>query len=272
LAAEADLAALITWRRQGDNRPVGAAALLRLRRHEGLFASRAVEGAGLVADRDRLRGMTELRSAYHQQLDQIDGALRRMIALVVEAISAANAALLAADEGAAAVVAARREEIEDLHRAVEGLVFVQLVRQQPVAAELRFLVAALRIVPELELTAALAGEIARRGSMHIGSELSPRIRGLVGQLFEHALSMWRQASDAYHERAPEISNRLQAQDEEIDELHASLSAELASGVLRAPVLAEMALVGRFLERLGYHAVEVGRWIESFSSAHPSTGD
>jgi phosphate transport system protein len=203
-----------------------------------------------------------------RSLGETDRALSRMIAIVQEAIAAATAALLSADDGAAEAVALRREEIGELHRTVEELVFNHLVRQQPVAGDVRFLIAVLRIVPELELAAALAGDIARRGSMHIGSELSPRIRGLVSQLFEHALDMWRQASEAYRERAPDVLDRLEAEDEEIDELHASLTAELTSGVLRAPVLIEMALVARFLERLGDHAVEVGRWVESFSSAPP----
>jgi phosphate transport system protein len=212
----------------------------------------------------------ELRSTYHHHLEEINANLSRMLMLVGEAISAANTAFLSADDDAAKVAAVRRAEIEELHRAAESLVFSQLVLQQPVAGELRFLVACLRIVSELELTAALAGDIARRGSMHISVELPPRIRGLVGQLFEHALDMWRQASTAYDDRLPEVHSRLEAEDEEIDELYASLTAELASGVLRAPVLVEMALVARFLERLGDHAVEVGRWVESFSSIPPHT--
>jgi phosphate uptake regulator len=57
----------------------------------------------------------------------------------------------------------------------------------------------------------------------------------------------------------------ESDDDEIDELHASLMAELASRALRAPVLVEMALVARFSERLGDHAVEVGRWIASFTA-------
>jgi phosphate transport system protein len=212
--------------------------------------------------------MDGLRSEYHRHLEEIDSALSRMIVLVEEAISAASAALLSADDDASEAVAARRDEIKELHRSVESLVVTQLVRQAPVAGELRFLIAVLRIVPELELAAALAGDIARRGTMHIGSELPPRIRGLANQLFEHALDMWRQAENAYRDRAAEVLDRLEAEDEEIDELHASLSAELASGVLRPPVLVEMALIARFLERLGDHAVEVGRWVESFSSTKP----
>ena len=77
--------------------------------------------------------------------------------------------------------------------------------------------------------------------------------------------MWRRVADAYHDGSPEVYAPLEADDEEIDELHASLMSELTSEVLRASVLAEMALVARFLERLGDHPVEVGRWIESFTT-------
>jgi len=208
----------------------------------------------------------ELRTEYHRQLDEIGTALARMMVLVEEAIAAANTALLSSDDEAADVVAQRRAEISQLHAFLETLVVSQLVLQAPVAGELRFLIAVFRIVPEVELTAALAGDIGRRGGMHIGNELPARVRGLVSQLFVRVQEMWRRAADAYHDRAPGVAARLESDDEEIDELHTSLMAELAFGALRAPVLVEMALVARFLERLGDHAVEVGRWIESFSVA------
>jgi phosphate transport system protein len=207
----------------------------------------------------------ELRSDYHRNLAEIDSSLTRTIVLVQEAIAAANAALLSSDDGAASVVAARSDEITALHRSIEALVFTQFGLQAPVAGELRFLIAVVRMVAEIELTAALAGDIARRGTMHIGSELTPRIRGLADQLLEHASAMWLRAEDAYRDRNPEVRDRLEAEDEVIDELYASLTAELASGVIRPPILVEMAQIARFLERLGDHAVEIGRWIESFTS-------
>jgi phosphate transport system protein len=62
----------------------------------------------------------------------------------------------------------------------------------------------------------------------------------------------------------EIADDTEEDDDEIDELHASLTAELASADLRRPVLLEMGLVARTLERLGDHAVEIARQIESLS--------
>jgi phosphate transport system protein len=207
----------------------------------------------------------QLRRVDHGQLEQIDQAVSVGLALVEETLAAASDAFLSADDEAAKAVAARGQQIKAIHSSLEALVFTQLALQAPVGGELRQLIAVLRIVPELDLTVALAGGIARRGGMHFAAELPPRIRGLVNALFERASSMWHQVGDAYIERAPEIHDRLEAEDEEIDELYAGLIAELASGAVRAPVLVEMALVARFLERLGDHAVEVARWIESFTS-------
>jgi phosphate transport system protein len=206
----------------------------------------------------------ELRTDYHRQLADLDGGVSRMIVLAEESIAAASTALLGADDEAAQTVAARRAEIARLHTSVEEQVVGLLVLQAPVSGELRFLVAVLRIVPEVELSAALAADIGRRGGMHIGSELPARVRGLVSELSARVQDVWRRVADAYHDRDTEARSRVQADDEEIDDLYASLVAELTSGTLRAPVLVEMALVARFLKRLADHAVEISRWVESFT--------
>ena len=73
-------------------------------------------------------------------------------------------------------------------------------------------------------------------------------------------TMWRMAADAYGDRNPAVAARLDELDDELDELHVSLTAELVSGELTVPVALEMALVARFYERLGDHAVNIGERI------------
>jgi phosphate transport system protein len=208
----------------------------------------------------------ELRTDYHRGLEEINRLLTQMIASVEDSISAASAAVLSSDDEAAQHVMLRGQTIEDLHQSVEALVFSQLARQAPVGGDLRYLVAALRIVPELELTRNLAGDLARRGNMRLGSELSPRVRGLVANMFDQSLAMWRQVANAFAERLPEAARMLESEDDNLDEIYLVLTTELAAGPLRPPVLLEMALVARFLKRLGDHAVESARWIASFSGA------
>ena len=73
-----------------------------------------------------------------------------------------------------------------------------------------------------------------------------------------ATEMWRQAADAWYERDREAAAALAERDEGMDELHASLTAELAAGQMSVPVAMEMALVARDYERLGAHAVNIAR--------------
>jgi phosphate transport system protein len=208
--------------------------------------------------------VAELRYDYQRGLEEIDRLLTQMIASVEEAISAASAALLSSDDEAAQHVVLRGQTARELHQSVEALVFSHLAHQAPAAGDLRFLVAALRIVPEVELTCNLAGDLARRGNMRLGSELPPRVRGLVANMFDQSLAMWREVANAFAERLPDAVRLLESEDDSHDEIYLVLTAELAAGLLRPPVLLEMALVARFLKRLGDHAVESARWIASFS--------
>src|SRR6516165_10150009 len=134
----------------------------------------------------------------------------------------------------------------------------QLVLQQPLASDLRFLISVLRVVPELERSHDLVVNIARRASYILSEDLSPRCRGLIEQMGNLASDMWRQAVDCWRERDRSAAEALDDRDDEMDELFASLMAELGSGRMTLPVTMEMTLVARFYERLADHAVNIGR--------------
>ena len=70
--------------------------------------------------------------------------------------------------------------------------------------------------------------------------------------------MWRQAVDSWYQRDRSAASVLRTRDDEMDELHAGLIAELAAGRMALPVTMEMTLVARFYERLGDHAVNIAR--------------
>jgi phosphate transport system protein len=75
---------------------------------------------------------------------------------------------------------------------------------------------------------------------------------------ELACAMWRRAADCWCQRDGSTASALAEADDELDELHASLVAEVASGTMTPPVAMEMTLVARFYERLGDHAVNIAR--------------
>ena len=204
---------------------------------------------------------TELRIAFHQSLDEIDGHVTQLFALVTEGLAAATDALLSADRAAGRAVVQKDVVVDELYRRVEELTLREVALQGPVASDLRFLLSVLRIVPELERSGDLVEHIAASAARGLAEELTPRIRGLVDQMGRVGVELWRMAADAYAERDGSAARRIEAGDDELDDLHTSLTAEIASGSVSLPVAIEMALVGRFYERLGDHAVNIARRME-----------
>jgi phosphate transport system protein len=198
----------------------------------------------------------ELRQEFHRDLERINRQVIGLFALVGECVAGATDALLSGDREAAKALVARDQMIDSTYRGIEELVQRQLSLQSPMASDLRFLLAVLRIVPELERSADLAEHIAQRAVRGLTPELTPRVRGLVDQMGRVAGEMWRAAADAYAERDADARDRLNEQDDELDDLHISLTAEISSGKMSIPVVIEMALIARFYERLGDHAVNV----------------
>ncbi len=195
-------------------------------------------------------------------LEQIDGQMVQLLALVVEALAAATDALLSGDANVAEVLSGRDELVGHVYGDVERLVNRSVALGAPSPRDLRFLLAALRVVPELSRSHELAEHIARRAAYGLGKELTPRARGLIDRLGKLGVAMWRRAADCWYERDSHAFKELTERDDEMDELHSVLISEVAGSGLPASVVMEMALVARFYERLGDHAVNVARLVAS----------
>ena len=202
--------------------------------------------------------MVEHRQEFERELEGIEVKVIELFAMVAEDLPGATEALLTGDNEVLRVLAEREQLIDALYPEIEELVNREILLQAPVASDLRFLLSVLRIVPELERSHDLVVQIASRANHILGDDLSPRARGLVERMGNLASEMWRQAVDSWYQRDRSAAVALSGRDDEMDELHASLIAELASGRMALPVTMEMTLVARFYERLGDHAVNIAR--------------
>ncbi|MBV8385242.1 MAG: phosphate signaling complex protein PhoU [Acidimicrobiia bacterium] len=200
------------------------------------------------------------RIGFHKDLEEIDQKVLQLFAMVAEGVAKATDAFLANDRDAAESLIETDAVIDQLYCDVEELVQRQFATQSPMARDMRFLLSVLRIVPELERSGDLAEHIANRATRGVSDNVTPRIRGLIEQMGHVATQMWREAADAYIDRDGDAAGRLAERDDELDELHSSLTAELVTGQLRVPIALEMALIARFYERLGDHAVNIGERI------------
>jgi len=202
--------------------------------------------------------MVEHRQEFRRELEAIEAKVIELFALVAEGLPGATQALLTGDDDVLKVLAERQEIIDALYPEIEQLTNRAIALQAPVADDLRFLLSVLRILPNLDRAHHLVVDIATRANHVLSEDLSPRCRGLVERMGNLASAMWRQAADSWYQRDRSAAQALSERDDQMDELHASLIAELATGGMPLPVTMEMTLVARFYQRLADHAVNVAR--------------
>ena len=183
----------------------------------------------------------------------------RVFALVGEAIATATHALLSSDRELAKQVVDRDVVIDDLVNELVSVAEARLLANVNLDLDgRRELLILLRILPEVERNGDLAEHIARRAARGLGNEMSPRARGLVERMGEVASMIWREATDVIMDGKNEAVGAIEDIDDELDDLHVSLTAELTSGSMSVPVAVEVALMARFYERFGDHCVNLAR--------------
>lgn len=202
--------------------------------------------------------MAEHRQEFQRELEAIEAKVIELFAMVAEDLPGATRALLTGNNEAIPAMVERQKVIEALYPEIENLANHEILLQSPVADDLRFLLSVLRILPELERSHYDVVEIASRANHILSNDLSPRTQGLVERMGAVASDMWRQAADSWYKRDASAGFALADRDNEMNELHASLIAELASGRMTVPVTMEMTVVARLYERLGDHAVNIAR--------------
>jgi phosphate transport system protein len=190
---------------------------------------------------------------------EIDNEVLHMFALVSEGIGTATAAFVGRDIAAARRLVEGDLLINALQHRIESSVEDRLMSREVMSPqETRTMIAVLRIVPELERTGDLVEHIALRTPQGLAAELPPRCRSLVEEMGSIAAEMWQLAAEAYAHADVSAADRLGLRDDELDDLHVSLTAQLAASNISVAIAIEMGLVARFYERLGDHAVNVVR--------------
>jgi phosphate transport system protein len=183
----------------------------------------------------------------------------RLFALVGEAIAGATHALLAGDRELAKRVVEHDVTIDTMVDQMVATAETELLENPSLSLESRrTLLTLLRILPEVERNGDLAEHIARRAARGLGHEMSPRSRGLVERMGEVASTIWREATDVIVDGKAEADGAIEDIDDELDDLHIALTAELTSGSMALPVAVELALLARFYERFGDHCVNLAR--------------
>jgi len=200
-----------------------------------------------------------MRTAFHEQLDALFSDLADIAAMVQTAVERSTEALLTGDVRVAEQVISDDALIDAARERVEENAFTILAQQQPVAGDLRTIVAALRMVTELERMGDLSKHVAKVARLRVPNLAVPdSVRPTVEGMARVATEMVTEVRDIIRKRDVEAAVRLAEIDEQMDHLRRSSFSELldsdwAHGVEAA---VDIALLGRYYERIADHAVSV----------------
>lgn len=213
-----------------------------------------------------------MRVVLNEQLDSLFDDLATMAGLARVSVADATKALLTGDVNVAERVISDDAEIDRLRENVEEKAFSLLSLQAPVAGDLRIVVAALRMVAEIERMGDLSVHVAKIARLRVPELAVPDpVQPLLARMAKVAETMTAQVQRIITERDASSASDLVLIDDEMDQLRratfaAMLNEDWPHGVEAA---VDLALLGRYYERIADHAVSVAnRVVFIVTGEHP----
>lgn len=205
--------------------------------------------------------MNELRKTYHHELDTAREELALLASRVIELIPRATAVLLDGDLEGAEYLISGDAEVDAQAVAIEERCIQILALQAPVAGELRQVVALLRMIADVERSADLLCNICKASRRIYGHDLDPKLRGIISRMGEQAQALYVAAVEAFQENDASKAAALDDMDAYLDALQKQFIQAIfesqAAGHIDLQVAVQLAMVSRFYERIGDHAVNMG---------------
>ena len=203
----------------------------------------------------------ENRSQLDERIALIERNLLEMIEMVADRIAQVTTAMLEGDVALADELVAGDDEIDLLSTQVEEGCVDTLVREQPVATDLRFIVGTLHANSDVERSGDLLANIAKAVGRLQGAHPDDQVRDLVVRMSAQAAELFRRAGHAFRTRDAELAESIDELDDLLDDLHyryiQHVIQDARRGELDPQQALQLALVGRFYERIGDHAENIG---------------
>jgi phosphate transport system protein len=215
---------------------------------------------------------------FQEELEALQARLLEMGGLAEERVRAAVQGLVTRDPAVIEKVMRGDEPINQLHIEIDNRCFTLLALYQPMATDLRSIVAAVKINTDLERVGDLAVNIAEAGRRYASH---PPVKKLIDipQMGDIAQAMLRDALDSFVRRDTRLARQVLNEDDRLDGLKTQVFRELLTVMLNDPATVEPAidliLVSRHLERIGDHATNIAEDVIFMVSAldvrhHPPT--
>jgi phosphate transport system protein len=203
---------------------------------------------------------TELRTSFRDQLDEVRHGIAALGAVVTELVPRSTEVLLDGDLEGAEYVILGDEQFDVRSRHIEAECFRLIALQAPVASDLRELVSGIKIIADVERSADLCVNICKAARRIYSHDLDANLRGVIQKMGTQAALLFKESTEAYLQSDAARAGALRDMDAYLDALQRQFVQIIfeshASGSIDLQVAVQLAVVARFYERIGDHAVNV----------------
>ena len=204
-----------------------------------------------------------MRNRFDQELSALNNELIEMGALIERAIDDASRALLEKDPALARQAIGQGARVDEKEKQIERRCLRLLLQQQPVAADLRMISTALKMITDMERIGDQSADISE---IVIFLSESPYIAplDLLPKMAEATVSMVTKSIDAFVKRDLALAQSVIQADDVVDQLFSAVRQELIDLIRQDPANGSQALdflmIAKYVERIGDHAVNIAEWV------------
>ena len=203
-----------------------------------------------------------MRKRFDEELENLNTELITMGALCEEAISAASNALRDGRDTDIKKAIELEEEIDQKEREIEAICMKLLLRQQPVARDLRLISSALKMISDMERIGDQAADIAEICQYIKERDISSKIHIL--DMAEATKKMVTGSIDSFVKRDLEMAKAVIDYDDVVDDLFNKVRFELigliSQSAEKAALCMDLLMIAKYYERLGDHATNIAEWV------------
>ena len=203
-----------------------------------------------------------MRNVFHEQLDQLNVELIKMGAMCEEAISAATKAYLDGDKELGQRAVQLEQDIDHKERDIESQCMNLLLRQQPVASDLRAVSAAMRMISDMERIGDQASDIAEIARDMKRSAVVREVP--MEEMAAAAVKMVTDSVDSFVRGDLDLAHSVIVQDDGVDQMFLDVRSKLIVLIAQGKdgeLCLDLMMIAKYFERIGDHACNIAQWVE-----------
>lgn len=203
-----------------------------------------------------------MRTRFDKELEKLHRELTEMGALCEEAISCATVSLIEGDKSLLQRISEIEKETDRREREIESLCLDILLREHPVASDLRAVSSALKMISDMERIGDQAEDIAEILEFFGENPLSDTLH--IPDMARATIKMVTDSVESFVKKDIEGAFTVIEYDDVVDELFCRVKTELAEQISRHPEQGELCfdllMIAKYFERIGDHATNIAEWV------------